>query len=96
MTERVEVTLVPQEGRYYYVTTWTEQIISNNYEHTVYYSTNPLHYMGKYIGGRIEGWGADMKEWAHFINEDGAEVTVMYNNVFTTAFYEVNNLLTTF
>ena len=85
---RHKVILTPQEGRYYSVTTWTEQIISNDFESTTYYSTKPLKYVGKYIGGRIEGWGKHMKEWGHFMNEQGAVVVVTYNEELTTAFYE--------
>ena len=84
MSHKVEVVCEPQEGRYYYTTTWTEKI--DNGER--YFSTNPLRYVGKYIGGRIEGWGEKMQEWQHFINDRGEEVVVTCND--TTAFYEVN------
>lgn len=89
MTERKEVTIDPQMGKYYYVTTWTEKERINEYSNR-YFSTNTLRYVGKYIGGRMEGWGKEQKEWAHFINADGEEVMIRYNSAMTTAFY--NNL----
>jgi hypothetical protein len=87
MTERKEVTVDPQMGKYYYVTTWTEKEVIDEYRNR-YFSTKPIHYVGKYIGGRMEGWGKNQKEWAHFINADGEEFVVTYNSAMTTAFYE--------
>jgi hypothetical protein len=95
MTERKEVVLEPREGRVYYATTWTEKVIDPsincdyNIKNTRYFSTAPLEYAGKYIGGRIEGWGKDLKEWAHFLNKQGEEVIILYNKDSTTAFCEV-------
>ena len=88
MEARKEVVVDPQEGRYYYATTWTESEVIDDYTHR-YFSTNPLKYVGKYIGGRIQGWGTAQKEWAHFINEQGEKVIVAYNQELTTAFYEL-------
>jgi hypothetical protein len=87
MAERKEVTVDPQVGKYYYVTTWTEQEKINEYCNR-YFTTKPIHYIGKYIGGRMEGWGKNLKEWAHFVDEKGEEFVVTYNSEMTTAFYE--------
>jgi hypothetical protein len=87
MAERKEVVVDPQMGRYYYVTTWTEQEKIDEYT-TRYFSTNPLRYVGKYIGGRMEGWGTEQKEWAYFTDDKGEDVVVTYNKALTTAFYE--------
>jgi hypothetical protein len=87
MEKRVEVILDPQEGRYYYTTRWTEKVFNSDGVEQ-YFSTNQLHYVGKYIGGRIEGWGPNLKEWIHFIDDKGEEVVVTSNNI-NTCFYEV-------
>ena len=87
MAERKEVVIEPQVGKYYYVTTWTEQEKINEYT-TRYFTTKPIDYIGKYIGGRIEGWCKNLKEWAHFVDEKGEEFVVTYNSDMTTAFYE--------
>ena len=87
MAERKEVVVEPQMGRYYYVTTWTEQEKIDEYSNR-YFSTNPLRYVGKYIGGRMEGWGTEQKEWAYFTDDKGEDVVVTYNKALTTAFYE--------
>jgi CRISPR/Cas system CMR-associated protein Cmr5 small subunit len=87
MAERKEVVVDLQMGRYYYVTTWTEQEKIDEYT-TRYFSTNPLRYVGKYIGGRMEGWGTEQKEWAYFTDDKGEDVVVTYNKALTTAFYE--------
>ena len=86
MTSEVEVIRSPQEGRYYCVTTYTYKT-GDNYEDARYFSTNPLRYLGKYIGSRSEGWGVNMKEWSHFINEEGAKLILTHCE--TTAFYRV-------
>jgi hypothetical protein len=99
---KLEVVCEPQEGRYYYVTTYTEETGTNEIgtseigtseigtneigtSEKRYYTTKPLIYMGRYIGGRIEGWGNDMKEWSHFINDEGQEVIIRHSKL--TAFY---------
>ena len=87
MENRKEVVIDIQEGHYYYATTWTEKEVIDYYSNR-YFTINPLKYVGKYIGGRMEGWGTEKKEWAHFINEDGDKVIVTYNQELTTAFYE--------
>jgi hypothetical protein len=90
MAERKEVVVEPQMGRYYYVTTWTEQEKIDEYSNR-YFSTNPLRYVGKYIGGRMEGWGTEQKEWAYFTDDKGEDVVVTYNKALTTAFYEAKH-----
>jgi len=82
----VEVVCQPQEGRYYYVTTYTKQ----EQEQERYFTTNPLTYVGRYIGGRIEGWGKELQEWSHFVNEQGKEVIILHNP--RTAFYHIKHL----
>lgn len=91
MTERKEVIVNPQMGKYYYVTTWTDKEMIDEYSNR-YFSTKPMHYVGKYIGGRMEGWGKDLNEWAHFVDEKGEELVVTYNSAMTTAFYEVKDI----
>lgn len=85
---KLEVICQPQEGRYYYATTFTEEIGKGN--ETRYYTTNLLTYMGRYTGGRIEGWGNDMKEWSHFINDEGEEVIIKHSKL--TAFYHIKHI----
>jgi hypothetical protein len=84
IAEKVEVILNAQENRHYCVTDFSE-IVNKDTEHMRYCSTNPLIYVGKHTGYRIEGWGKDMKEWSHFINEQGKEVIITHTE--TTAFY---------
>ena len=86
---KLEVICQPQEGRYYYATTFTEEIVDEKNE-TRYYTTNLLTYMGLYTGGRIEGWGNDMKEWSHFINDEGEEVIIKHSKL--TAFYHIKHI----
>jgi hypothetical protein len=88
---KLEVVCEAQEGRYYYATTYTEETNASETgtnetgtEEKRYYTTKPLIYMGRYIGGRIEGWGNDMKEWSHFINDEGEEVIIKHSKL--TAF----------
>ena len=80
----VEVVRNPQEGRYYYATTFTKQ------DQEGYFTTNTLTYMGRYIGGRSEGWGKEMQEWSHFVNEKGEEVIITHKP--RTAFYHIKHL----
>ncbi len=80
----IEVIREPQEGRYYYVTEYNEQIGD------VYFTTNGLKYVGKYTGTRIDGWGKNMQELSYFTNDDGEEVIVRHTE--KTAFYQVKHL----
>lgn len=82
----VEVVCQPQEGRYYYATTFTKQ----DQEQERYFTTNPLTYMGRYIGGRVEGWGKDQQEWSHFVNKQGKEISLRHKP--RTAFYHIKHL----
>jgi len=82
---KLEVVCRPQEGRYYFLTTFTEETGQNLTKK--YFTTNPLTYLGRYTGGRSEGWGDDMKNWEHFINDDGKEVIIECSRV--TAFYHI-------
>ena len=85
---KLEVIRQPQEGRYYYATTFTEEIGKRNEKR--YYTTNMLTYMGCYTGGRSEGWGNDMQEWSHFINDKGEEVIIKHYKL--TAFYHIKHI----
>ncbi len=76
---KLEVVCEPQEGYYYYAITYTSETGTSETG-----TMKSLIYMGRYIGGRIEGWGNNMKEWSHFINDDGEEVIIKHSKL--TAF----------
>ena len=83
-TMPIEVILEPLEGRYYYVTEYNEQIGD------AYFTTHGLKYVGKYFGTRMEGWGKNMKEMSHFMNDEGQEIIITHTA--KTAFYPVKHL----
>jgi hypothetical protein len=83
-TMPIEVILEPLEGRYYYVTEYNERIGD------VYFTTHGLKYVGKYFGTRMEGWGKNMKEMSHFMNDEGQEIIITHTE--KTAFYPVKHL----
>jgi hypothetical protein len=80
---KMEVVRFPQEGRTYYCTTFTEKV--GEFPNERYFTTNPLTYVGKYIGSRSEGWGTNQKEWSYFINDQNEEIEITHTS--TTAFY---------
>jgi hypothetical protein len=81
----LEVVRDPQEGRYYYATTFTIQ------DNERYFTTNPLTYMGRYIGGQIiERRDEEPQEFSYFVNKKGEEVEVIHNP--RTAFYHISHL----
>ncbi len=83
--EPLKVVRDPQEGRYYYATTFTKQ------DQERYFTTNPLTYMGRYIGGKvIESRGKEPQEFSYFVNEKGEEVEVIHKP--RTAFYHIKHL----
>lgn len=76
----LEVICEPQEGRSYYATSFTEKIEDK------YYTTNPLTYVGRYIGNSIQ----NREEFCHFINEAGEEVILIHKP--RTAFYHIKQI----
>jgi hypothetical protein len=82
---KLEVVCEPQEARYYYLTTFTEETGNDKNKH--YFTTNPLTYLGRYTGSRAEGWGNEMKTWDYFINDNGEGVIIKRTKL--TAFYHI-------
>jgi len=83
MTECEVFRMTPIEGKYYKTTTYTRK--NNN----KYYSTNELHYVGKYIRHASCGYHDSAEHYAIFDN-NGVEKIVHYTYEGTTCFIEVD------
>jgi hypothetical protein len=72
-----EVVLTPQEGKYYYYTTWSQKIGDAPKER--YFTNNMMSCAGKYLRDKENAWV--------FLNFNREEVTVIHTD--QLAFYEV-------
>jgi len=72
-----EVVRTPQEGRYYYYTTWSRKVGDAPNDH--YFTSNMMSQAGKYL--------RDTEDASVFLNFNHEEVTIIHND--QLAFYEV-------
>ena len=80
--------MIPIVGRHYQTAHWTEKINIEQSPYSIYYTTNPLRYLGAYVKSITTGYG-DGTQHKEFYNNNGKEIELEYDYDGKTCLLEI-------
>lgn len=78
----------PIVGRHYQTAFYTEKININKSPYSIYYTTNPLRYLGKYVRSITTGY-RDAVQHKEYYNNNGVEIELEYDYDGKTCLLEI-------